>query len=111
MADADKEKSATGLPRNTAAALTYVGAWITGIVFLLLEKDDKVVRFHAMQSIVVFGLLTIVSFVPVIGWILSPFLMIIGLVLWLVLIFKAYKGEKYKVPVLGDFAEKRLEQF
>lgn len=101
-------KSATGLPTNTAAALSYVLGWVTGIVFLLLEKDDKVVRFHAMQSIIVFGGLTLITLVPIIGWMLSPLVMIVGFVAWLYLIMQAYKGEKYKVPMIGDFAEKQL---
>lgn len=100
-------KTGTGLPTNTAAALSYVLGWITGIVFLLIEKDPFV-RFHAMQSIITFGLLTIISFVPIIGWLLSPLAMIVGFVLWLVLIFKAYQGEEFKLPVIGDFAKKQV---
>lgn len=101
------ETSGTGLPRNTAAALTYVLGWLTGIIFLLIEKD-KFIRFHAMQSIITFGLLTVFSFVPVIGWILSPLVMIVGFILWLVLIFKAYQGEEFKLPLIGDFAQKQI---
>lgn len=104
------EGKGTGLPKNTAAALSYVLGWLTGIVFLLIEKDPFV-RFHAMQSIITFGILTVLSFVPVIGWVLSPFLMIIGFVLWLVLIFKAYQGEEFKLPVIGEFAKKQLGRF
>jgi uncharacterized membrane protein len=107
-----EEKKATGLglPPKTAAALAYVLGWLTGIIFLLIEKD-KFVRFHAMQSIIVFGGLTILSFVPVIGWILTPFIMIVGLLLWLLLIYKAYQGEEFKLPVIGNFAAKQLERF
>ena len=101
------EKAGTGLPKNTAAALTYVLGWVTGIVFLLIEKDPFV-RFHAMQSIVVFGILMILMFVPIIGWMLSPVLWIVGFVLWLVLIFKAYQGEEFKLPFVGDQAKKLL---
>ena len=97
----------TGLPKNTAAALSYVLGWLTGIIFLLIEKDPFV-RFHAMQSIITFGILTLLSFVPVIGWILSPLVMIVGFILWLVLIFKAYQGEEFKLPVIGEFAKKQL---
>jgi uncharacterized membrane protein len=105
------KKSGLGLPSNTAAALSYVLGWLTGIVFLLLEKDDKFVRFHAMQSIITFGVITLLSFIPVIGWMLSPILMILAFVLWLLLIFKAYQGEKFKLPVIGDFAEKQMGRF
>ena len=108
---AEAKKSGLGLPSNTAAALAYVLGWLTGIVFLLLEKDDKFVRFHAMQSIITFGLITLLSFIPVIGWMLSPILMILAFVLWLLLIFKAYQGEKFKLPVIGDFAEKQMGRF
>ncbi len=101
------EKTGTGLPKNTAAALSYVLGWLSGIVFLLIEKDPFV-RFHAMQSIVTFGSLTILMFIPIIGWILSPLAWIVGFVLWLVLIFKAYQGEEFKLPVVGDFAKKQL---
>lgn len=97
----------TGLPKNTAAALSYALGWLTGIVFLLIEKDPFV-RFHAMQSIIVFGGLTILVMVPVVGWILSPLVMIAGFILWLVLIFKAYQGEEFKLPVVGEFAKKQL---
>ena len=85
---AEGTKTGLGLPKNTAAALSYVLGWLTGIVFLLIEKDPFV-RFHAMQSIITFGILTLLSFVPVVGWILSPLVMIVGFVLWLVLIYKA----------------------
>jgi len=102
-----EEKTKIGLPRNTAAALSYVLGWLTGIVILLLEKDPFV-RFHAMQSIITFGILTILAIVPVVGLILSPLVMIVGFVLWLVLIFKAYQGEEFKLPVIGNFAKKQL---
>ena len=107
MAETKIQTKGTGLPKNTAAALSYVLGWLTGIVLLLIEKDPFV-RFHAMQSVVTFGALTILVFVPVIGWVLSPVIMIVGFVLWLVLIFKAYQGEKFKLPITGDFAEKQL---
>jgi len=48
--------------------------------------------------------------VPFVGWVLSPLVMIVSLVLWLVLIFKAYQGEEFKLPVIGDFAKKQLEK-
>jgi len=98
----------TGLAKNTAAALCYVLGWVTGLVFLLVEKEDKFVRFHAMQSVVTFGILTVAYFVPLIGWILSPFIMIVCFVLWLVLIVKAYQGEEFELPVVGKLARRWL---
>lgn len=101
------EENITGLPKNTRAALTYVLWWVSGLIFLLIDKDPDV-RFHATQSIVVFGLITLALFVPIIGWVLSPLFMVIGLILWIFLIIKSFQGEKVKVPYLGDFAEKQL---
>jgi len=78
------------------------------VIFLLIEKKDDFVRFHAMQSIITFGGLTILAMVPVVGWILSPFVMILGFILWLVCIIKAYQGEKFVLPVVGELAKKQL---
>ena len=103
----------TGLPENVAGLLCYVLGWITGLIFLILEKENQFVRFHAMQSIIVFGALTVVSiifnFIPFIGWILGWLVGILGFILWIILMLKAYKGEKYKLPWAGDFAEKQLK--
>lgn len=104
-----KKKTVTGLPENTEAALTYLVGWITGLIFLLVEKDNKKIRFHAMQSIVTFGACTLISMIPIIGWMLSPLVWLVAFILWLVLIVKAYQGEKFKLPVVGDFAEKQVK--
>ncbi len=108
---ATAQKSTTGLPSNTAGALCYLGAWVTGLIFLLVERNDSFVRFHAMQSIVFFGGLTILMMVPIIGWILTPILALIGFAVWLVMLYKAYRGEKYLLPLVGSFAEKQLGRF
>ena len=97
----------TGLPKNTAAALAYVLGWVTGVIFLLIEKDSFV-RFHAAQSIVVFGILTVIVLIPGIGLLIAPLALIVGFVLWLVLIFKAYQGEEFKLPWVGNVAKKLL---
>ncbi len=104
------EKTSTGLTENIAGLLCYVLGWISGLVFILLEKENKFVRFHAFQSIVVFGALTIASFIfgliPVLGVGLGWIISILGIVLWIVLMVKAYQGTKYKLPWAGDMAEK-----
>ena len=102
----EKKKTGSGLPSNTAAALSYVLGWLTGVIFLLIEKDDKFVRFHAMQSIITFGALNILWVIPGINIFLGPFLAIVGFILWLILIYKAYQGEEFKLPVIGDYAKK-----
>ena len=106
------EKSSTGLDANVAGALSYVLGPFTGILFFVLEKESKFVKFHAMQSIITFIGLFVVSVVlgliPILGWILGFFLWLATLVLWLLLMFKAFQGEKFKLPVVGDIAEKQV---
>lgn len=105
-----KDTNSTGLKKETAAALSYAIGPLTGILMLLLEKDSFV-RFHAMQSIVVFGVLIVLQWVlsaTVILSVLVPLTTIVGFVLWLVLMYKASQGERFSVPVLGKYAEKFL---
>ena len=106
----DLGKSSLGLDANVAACLSYVFGFITGILFYVLEKENKFVKFHAMQSIVVFGfffvLNIILPFIPIIGWILLPITWVASFVLWVILLIKAYQGERFKLPVAGDMAEK-----
>ena len=108
---ADLGKTSTGLAPNVAALLCYLGTFITGIIFLVLEKDNRFVRFHAMQSIITFGSLTVLSmifgFMPLL-WILMPILGILQLILWVILMVKAYQGELFKLPMIGDIAEKNI---
>jgi len=103
-----ESKSAFGLPKNTAAALAYVLGWVSGLVFFLVEKEDKFVRFHALQSIVTFGFFNVVAMVPIVGWMLSPLVFIVSLVTWIFCLVKAYQGEKFKLPVVGEFVEKQI---
>ncbi len=102
--------SGTGLGKNTASALSYVLGPITGVIFLVLEKD-KMVRFHAMQSIVfsvfAFALNMILGFTIILALVL-PLLWVVEFVLWLVLIYKAWQGEEWEVPLLGKFARQLL---
>lgn len=103
-------KSTIGLDKNIVAMLCYVGVWVTGLIFLLIEKDDKEIRFHAMQSLMAFGILTLVPFVPIVGWILSPLTMIASFIVWVVSVYKAYQGEKFKLPVVGNWAESQVKK-
>jgi uncharacterized membrane protein len=109
----DLGKTSIGMQANVAALLSYLAGFITGIIFYVIEKDNKFVRFHAMQSIIVFGALfvlnMILAFIPFIGWILMPVVSIVTLVLWILLMVKAYKGESFKLPIAGDMAEKQVK--
>jgi uncharacterized membrane protein len=105
-------KSSIGLDGNVAGALAYAMGWVTGLAFLLVERENQYVRFHAFQSALAFGALSIAWMVavsiPPFGWVFAvvviwPF----SLVLWLFMMFKAYQGERYKLPVVGDVAEQK----
>lgn len=111
MADENK-KTVLGVTENLEALLCYALGWLSGLIFLFLEKDNAYVRFHALQALATFGVLHAASFVililPILGIFLSFVIGIVSFVLWIVLMMKAYKGERYKLPVIGDFVEKQL---
>ncbi len=97
------------LAQNVACTLCYALFWISGIIFLVLEKKDKAVNFHAIQSIVLFGGLAVLSaclsWIPHVGGFFSAVIGILVFIFWIVLMVKAYLGEHYKVPLAGDIAE------
>lgn len=101
--------SSTGLEPNVAGLLCYLGGWISGIVFLVIEEKNKFVRFHALQSIVTFGALTVagalLGWIPYAGDVFGIIIGILAFILWVVLMVKAYQGELYKLPVAGQVAE------
>lgn len=111
-------KSTTGLKSNLAGALCYVLGWITGLIFYLIEKEDKFVRFHALQSMIIFGAYTVVSIglsifavIPYMGWlfgITQGLLSLLMFVLWIVLIVNAAQGKQFKLPIAGNLAEKNI---
>jgi uncharacterized membrane protein len=122
-------KATFGLDENVASAATYVLGWITGILFFVMEKDNKTVRFHAMQSILTFLPLTILWWIigsiysmmifgagayGAVGmWgilsVISLLISIVVLLLWLFLMYKAYLGEKFKMPIVGEIAESQVK--
>lgn len=97
---------------NMMGAVAYFLGPITGVLLLLTEKSNKTIRFHAMQSTILFGGLfvvnLIVALIPFLGLLLSPLLTIGGFVLWIMLMWKAFNGEKYSVPYVGKIAEEQL---
>src|SRR3990167_4800467 len=97
MAENEKQdlgSTDTGIRPNVEALLTYLLGFVTGLIFLLIEKKNKFVRFHAMQSIVVFGAVFVaqwvISLIPYLGILISGLLSLLGVVLWIVLMVKAY---------------------
>lgn len=106
------EKTASGLDENVAGALCYALGWVTGAAFLLAEPTNRFVRFHAWQSVLVFGALSIVCILLQsllwLGMLIVVFFVIpASAVLWLILMFKAYQGQRFKLPIAGDMAEQQ----
>ena len=97
---------------NLLAAASYLLGFVTGIIILLVEKESKFVRFHAMQSTILFGGIFIVNialgFIPILGWIVGLILSFVAFIMWIVLMWKAFQGEMYKVPYVGKLADEQL---
>jgi uncharacterized membrane protein len=107
------ETTSLGMKARTAGLLCYLFGWVTGLIFLLLERENRFVRFHAMQSLLFFGILSLVegafSYLPFFG----PIGGALGLVMfigWIVMMVKAHRGEYYKLPLFGDLAERLISQ-
>ena len=110
--------SSMNIDPKLAMGLSYLGGWVTGLIFFLLEKQNRQVRFHAMQSILFFGSLTVlnilISFagsagVPFLG-LLGFAVGIIGFVGWIVLLINGFQGKYFKLPLVGDYAERYANQ-
>src|SRR5690625_5656728 len=99
----EKQKTSSGLEQNIAGFLCYLGGFITGVIFLFIEKENRFVRFHAIQSILVTVALLILSLlltiIPVIGWIISLLLIPVYFILWIYMMFKAYKNTWFKFQI------------
>ncbi len=102
------ESTSTGLDPNIAALLCYLLGFITGVAFLVLETRSSFVRFHAMQSTIVFVGLFVAKAVSLLIPPLAVLVTPIGLILWILLMVKAFRGERYKLPWVGDLVEERL---
>jgi uncharacterized membrane protein len=113
--------TSTSMDPNVAAGLSYILGWVTGLIFFVIEKQNRFVRFNAMQSIVLYGAVTILyivltilssflSFVvPLLGCLFSILFLVLGLgslVLWIVCLINAFQGKLFKIPVIGDYAER-----
>lgn len=113
MSNRSHNKTSLGLSESISGVLCYALMWVTGIVFLILEKENRFVRFHAIQSIVTFLPLLIISsvigIIPLLGTLIKSLIWVLEIILWLVLMAKAYKGEMFKLPIVGDFAEQQLD--
>jgi len=109
----EKGQSSTGLEENVAGLLCYLFGFITGIIFLVVEKKSSFVKFHAMQSTITFLSLFVISlilgWIPIIGLLVYP-IWILSLILWLLLMIKALQGKHYSLPIIGKMAEEKVDE-
>ena len=100
--------SSTGIPRNIAMFLAYLFNWISGIIFLLIEKKDAEVRFHAAQSVIFFGACSILGVllpvIPLLGPLSLRIIGLIALVVWLIQLVTSLLGRPFKLPFVSTFA-------
>jgi len=109
-------EAVAGLQENVAGLLCYVLGWVSGLVFFLIDKRPSV-RFHAMQSIILFGAIFALQWIFVWGgWfggilgfalvgLVGNLISLVTLVCWVLCMVKAYQGQRFKLPVIGDLAE------
>jgi len=120
-------ETSVGLSANVAGLLCYVGLWISGIVFLVIEKKRKFVKFHAWQSIMTFGVLSVAQIIAsgilaaigaatfsfgliAVAGILGTIIWVLTIVLWIILMIQAWNGKMWKLPWVGDWAEKQANK-
>ena len=114
------QQADSGMQQNVAGLLCYALGWLTGLIFFFIDKRPFV-RFHAMQSLLVFGGIHVLQLV--LSWVLFPALRLwtllamvsglislVALVLWILLMVKAYQNEWYRLPVVGDYALQKSQQ-
>ena len=95
-------KSSTGMEGNVAAGLAVLLGWLGGLIFFLIEKDSKFVKFYGFQNMIL-CLCMILAPIPIIGWLWGIFL----LIMWVITLINAFSGKIYKVPVIGNLAAKQ----
>lgn len=103
--------SGAGLQDNVAGLLAYL--FIPAIIFLLVEpyNRNRFIRFHSFQSIFtgIFSMVvhTVLWIIPVIGWVIVPFFSLLMFIVWVVCMIKAFQMQYFKLPFIGDLAEKQ----
>lgn len=111
-AKAEGNNTSIGLTENVGGMLCYI--FIIGLIFLFMEKENRFIRFHALQSvftaIVIFLISIVLGFIPFIGAIASILLSPLAFVLMIFMMYQAYQGNYFKLPFVGDIAENQLEK-
>ena len=119
------DPTSTGLNARTEALLSYVLGWFSGLIFFVIERKSRFVRFHAAQSFIFFGIVSVVyivirllSIIPVLGFLLSPvlgcatlILLIPAALIWVFLMIQAYRGVNFRLPIISGYADSLIDRF
>jgi uncharacterized membrane protein len=120
-----QDPTSTGLNARTEALLSYVLGWFSGLIFFVIERKNRFVRFHAAQSFIFFGLVSVVyiiirllSIIPFVGFLLSPvlgcatlILLIPAALIWVLLMIQAYRGATLRLPIISGYADSLVTRF
>jgi uncharacterized membrane protein len=119
------DPTSIGLNARTEALLSYVLGWFSGLIFFVIERKNRFVRFHAAQSFIFFGIVSVVyivirllSIIPVLGFLLSPvlgcatlILLIPAALIWVLLMIQAYRGVNFRLPIISGYADSLIDRF
>lgn len=112
--------STTGLTSRTGSVLSYLGWWVTGLIFWGVERRDPLVRFHAVQSTITFGgLAVLIGLLGLTGLVMLSFaprgftlfvsaafiVWVVSVVLWLAALWQASQGKRWRIPLAAGLAE------
>ncbi|PKM52531.1 MAG: hypothetical protein CVV02_01915 [Firmicutes bacterium HGW-Firmicutes-7] len=107
-------QSSLGMGENIAALLAIIFSPISAIIILVMEKDSKFVKFHAIQSlalaVIIFVANIVLGFIPILGWIVLLFLNLGVFILWIILLIKSYQGEWFELPLVGKFSMEQVNK-
>jgi len=113
--------TSAGMDKKTASTLSYLLWWVTGIIFLFVGKSDPDVKFHAAQSIVFFGAVTVIRIIlGIIGsftlggvmFFLSTIIWVVSIIYWIIALYKAWTGNgaRFELPLIGGVITPYAEQ-
>lgn len=105
--------------------MSYVLGWFSGLIFFVIERKNRFVRFHAAQSFIFFGIVSVVyivirllSIIPVLGFLLNPvlgcatlILLIPAALIWVLLMIQAYRGVNFRLPIISGYADSLIDRF
>jgi len=119
------DSTSTGLNARNEAVFSYLIGWLSGLVFFLIERKNRFVRFHAAQSFIFFGavfiiyvILRLIALIPLLGFLLGPILGVVTFIvlalaflIWLFMMFQAYRGVYFRLPIVSGYAENLVDRF